>query len=113
MLKTKLILAVMLAMPLLAGCGTLFKRPDPQPPIKENVYVPVAVPDSFYSPTACPSWPSRDETVVNGDDQEGSDYTLRGYEAYRCERNTRLSAGERSREIEADVEARNQEKKPD
>jgi hypothetical protein len=109
MSKNKLaVFASLLVLPMLAGCNGFWERFEPAPPIKQNVFVPATVPETFFSPTACPSWPTVG-SVVGGTDQEASDYMFAGYEAYRCERTTRLDAGVRQAEIKKDIEARNAE----
>lgn len=66
----------------LAGCG---HRPDPR-------LHTLGIDPALLDPLACPAWPS----TVPLSDLESSEYTLGGYEAYRCERSTRMKIREQN-----------------
>lgn len=69
----KTILILTLAATLLAGCSqTVVIGPDAE----------------FFRPDRCAAWPSK------ADGHTDAEYILRGYQAYRCEKDTRLAAGE-------------------
>jgi hypothetical protein len=47
----------------------------------------------FFRPDRCEGWPAKaDHIGANG--EVTPSYVLRGYQAYRCERDTRIAAGE-------------------
>lgn len=59
---------------------------------------PVVIgPDAaFFDPERCRGWPRKDEGLSD------PEYVLRGYESYRCERASRLAAGEALKELSQD-----------
>lgn len=62
---------------LLAGCTT----------------ATVIGPDAdFFREDRCEGWPAKADHIVGG--EVAPSYVLRGYQAYRCERDTRIAAGE-------------------
>lgn len=79
-----------------AGCGTSRVV---------NHYVPVTVEATFFDPNLC-AWPKVGDHIVEGTDLEAAGYDLAAYQAFRCERNARLGAGARQREIVRDIERR-------
>lgn len=69
----KTILIFTLAAMLLAGCST----------------TTVIGPDAeFFREDRCAAWPSK------ADGHSDAEYILRGYQSYRCEKDSRLAAGE-------------------
>lgn len=83
----------------LGACAT---APAPTVVTKTEL-VPVSVDHDLFSPNLCPSWPRKADYIVAGTDEEGLSYLTAGYLAYRCERDGRISAGERQREIELQI----------
>lgn len=63
-----------------------------------------ATPDpALFAPDACPAWPE----PVAGNEEVAVGYDFSAYQAYRCERATRLKAGEQARRIAEDVAKQN------
>lgn len=68
---------------LLAGCQTATViGPDPE----------------FFREDRCEGWPKKADHV-GADGEVAPSYVLTGYRAYRCERDTRLAAGEALRKL--------------
>lgn len=75
----KLALLVSAISLMLAGCQT----------------TPVIGPDAeFFDPDRCVGWPKKSDGLSE------PEYVLRGYQSYRCERDSRLAAGEALKRLE-------------
>lgn len=81
--STAIILPLIVLSIVLSGCTTT--RP-----------VVIGPDAAFFDPERCRGWPRRDEGLSE------PEYVLRGYESYRCERSSRLAAGEALKELQAD-----------
>jgi hypothetical protein len=101
----KLLLIAAIALPL-AGCGHLFKKPEPTV-VTKTVYVPVEISPELLTDKACPAWPKKKDYVITGTDSETSDYMLKGYGGYTCEHDTRMKIREQNDRSKKDIEARN------
>lgn len=47
----------------------------------------------FFRPDRCEGWPAKADHI-GADGEVTPSYVLKGYQAYRCERDTRIAAGE-------------------
>lgn len=75
--------------------------------LRRTQYVHVGIDPALLDPNACAAWPQSSEHIIMGVDTEASDYTLAGYEAYRCEAMTRQKIREQDERQRLDTAARN------
>lgn len=95
----KALICLALSALVLGACAT---APTPTVNTKTEL-VPVSVDHDLFGLDLCPTWPRKADFIVAGTDEEGLSYLTAGYLAYRCEREARISAGERQREIELQI----------
>lgn len=89
-----------LAVFMLAACGTTGTV------VTKRHFEPVKIDADLLDPNKCP-WPSKEEHIILGTEQETSDYMLAGYEAWRCSETTRSSIKTQVERQAADVAKRN------
>lgn len=65
----------------------------------------VKIDPELLEPNKCP-WPVKADTIILNTDLEGSDYILKGYEAWKCSELTRATIKEQSERQASDIEKR-------
>lgn len=88
------LVAAIAIFPMLTACGHV-QSAMPKP-------VVLSVDPALTAKDACPAWPRKADVIILGTDEEGAEYDLKGYEAYRCERATRLKIGDQVAKLKKD-----------